>query len=182
MSSAKWRPFCLGHLSAIIFCISSEILNDNSSVVCKCAPVDGSVSSCPQAASHYANQVLSDSTAHLYIYGPSEICIPVANWRYGNLALSQFSNAGNLTRLLLPFVHLTPWIWYDCNFASKRFLRSGLTWATHMKLTRFPRPVIAWNLHDLMPTLLRELSGKIAKFIATPSIAEIVKFLFMKSF
>ena len=36
-------------------------------------------------------------------------------------------------------------------------LGSGLYWATHMKLTRVPGPAAAWNLHDLMPTALREL-------------------------
>ena len=40
---------------------------------------DGLVFSCPQVASHYANQVLPNSTGHIYVYGPTQICIPVAN-------------------------------------------------------------------------------------------------------
>ena len=90
----------------------SLMINKNSLQRC----TDCFVSSCPQAASHYVDQFLWNSKAHIYIYGPTEICIQVANWRYRNLALSQFSYAGNLTLFLHPFVYWTPWIWHDCDF------------------------------------------------------------------
>ena len=52
----------------------------------------------------------------------------------------------------------------------------------YMKLTCVSGPAAAWILHDLMPTLLRELCGKLTKFIAAPSNWGNCKILFMTSF
>ena len=108
-----------------------DILNDNSGVVCK----GTNTGRCPVALRQQAiawTKFLPNSTGHLQICGPTEICTPVANaLEIRNLALSQYLTVGKLTWFLLQFAQLTPVIWHDFSFCKLTSLCNPRDHCTH---------------------------------------------------
>ena len=163
MSSAKWQPFCLGFIVLTQF--SNYILHfqwnqvkcHKASFMIRCT--DGSF---PVAPRHQTiTWTKFCQIQHIIHIIRPKIHILVTNaLEIDNLALSQCRNAGNfemisaslrsvntrdLTGLSLWQARTTLWSRVHC--------------ATHMKLKRVSgASSVARNLHDLLPTSLRELS------------------------